>query len=289
MSSDIWNKKDLRPMLLKEIEKPFDSEDFIYEIKFDGIRALIYACDSGVKIISRNGVDMTRLYPELKCISKLVTSKVIIDGEIVVMRDGVPSFSCLQHRNRSIQNIGEMPVTFVAFDILYEDKVLTGLPLIKRKDILSRSLKENEFVQISKVFNVGEKLFENIKKLNLEGIVAKKKDSTYHINSRSDDWLKIKNYKVESFFVCAYSETRGNSISLALGEKTKKGLRYVGNVLLGKNCELAKKIMSSKKTLISPFNDEKIEEKSFLVSKIKVNVKYIEKTTNGKLRHAVIA
>ena len=121
----MFHNYNLRPMLLEEVNQIFQDDDYLYEIKFDGIRALIYVSKNEFKIISRNGKDLTKKYPELKKIQNLVgNSKVIFDGEIIATLNGIPNFSLLQKRNRikkvNSSIIEEIPVSFVAFDILYE-------------------------------------------------------------------------------------------------------------------------------------------------------------------------
>ena len=116
-------------MLLKEIEKPFNSDNYIYELKYDGYRAIVYVSNKEVTVRSRNNKDITKLYPELQSLKKLVSKeKVVFDGEIITMDGNRPSFSKLQARShlKNIIKIKELslnsPVTFIAFDILYLDK-----------------------------------------------------------------------------------------------------------------------------------------------------------------------
>lgn len=277
-------------MLLKETDAPFDSEDYLFEIKFDGIRATIFASPFTFKIISRNRKDITNLYPELRSIQKLVRKDTIIDGEIVSFENNVPSFSKLQERShlkdkRKIQYQSIInPVVFVAFDILYQDKDLIDLKLTQRKKILDK-IEENEVFIKSKTFDKnGIKLFEQIKKLNLEGIVAKKKDSTYEINTRSGSWIKIKNQKKEEFIIGGYEETKGYVISLLLGEYRDNEFCYVGNVALAKKSAIYNKLMKLQKMRKSPFNDYKKSNAIYVSPIIKVKIKYMERTKNNHLR-----
>ena len=109
-------------MLLEEVNEPFNDKNFLYEIKFDGIRALIYVSKNSFKILSRNGTNLTNKYLELKKIQKLVGNhEIIFDGEIIATEGALPSFSLLQKRNKikkiTDKIIEEVPVTFIAFDI----------------------------------------------------------------------------------------------------------------------------------------------------------------------------
>ena len=193
--------KILSPMLLKEIDKPFIDDNYIFELKYDGIRTLLYVSPKTFKLITRNGNDLANIYPELKSVQNIVGKhKVIFDGEIVAFKNGKPSFSELQHRNH-LKNISkiklminEIPVCFVVFDIIYFDKDLTNLTLMERKKILNDFTDTDIFIK-TKMYNDGLKLFKHIKKIGLEGIVAKQKDSKYILGKRVDNWIKINNFK----------------------------------------------------------------------------------------------
>ena len=155
----MFEDKNLKPMLLKEVSKPFNDSKYIYELKFDGIRAIIYASKDEFVIKSRNGVDITQSYPELKSIQKIVRKKeVIFDGEIVILENKKPSFKKLQERSNlknkdKIKDVAlEMPVIFVAFDILFENKELINLPLDKRLKYLSKYEDTNYFIKSKNLF-----------------------------------------------------------------------------------------------------------------------------------------
>ena len=286
----MFNNNKIGPMLLKEIPKVIKSSKYIYEVKFDGIRALIHVSKESFKIISRNGKDITNFYPELKEIQKLIkkNEKVIFDGEIIALKEGKPSFQLLQKRNH-LKNITEdlenqIPVYFIAFDIIYQNKSLINLELLKRKEILNKYQDTNIFIK-TKMYNDGAKLFQRIKKLNLEGIVAKEKDSLYIPNKRVDTWLKIKNIKDGEFYIHGFIFNK-EKYSLFLGEKRKDGLYYVGKVSVGENNDIIKKLKALKKVKGQFINFR--EEGVFVEPNIQVTVTYLEKTKDGKLRHAIL-
>ena len=162
--------------------KPFDSCDWIFELKFDGFRVLMYI-EKDVKIISRNGRDITGDYPELQ---KITTASCVLDGEIIALTDGRPDFNKLMRKDGFIQ--------FVAFDILSLDgKDLTKLPLVQRKEILAGTVTETDRVVLSRYIEAnGIALFHEACVQNLEGVVAKRKNSLYFPGKRTRDWLKIK-------------------------------------------------------------------------------------------------
>ena len=235
----LW-EKEFTPMLLKEVDKPFDSSNYLYELKFDGIRSLIYVSQDTFKIKSRQNIDLTNLFPELKIIQKNIKRKVIFDGEIISLENNLPSFPKLQKRIRLKNKIKvnyyskEEPVIFIVFDILYENKDLTNISLIKRKEILNKYPDNNYFIKSKYIFNKGKKLYQEIKKINLEGIIAKQINSLYYINERTDNWLKIKNYQENTFYIGGYQINK-NTISLLLGEYRDKDFYYVGKATIGMN------------------------------------------------------
>ncbi len=286
----MFEDKNLKPMLLKEVSKPFNDSKYIYELKFDGIRAIIYASKDEFVIKSRNGVDITQSYPELKSIQKIVRKKeVIFDGEIVILENKKPSFKKLQERSNlknkdKIKDVAlEMPVIFVAFDILFENKELINLPLDKRLKYLSKYEDTNYFIK-SKTYKNGEKLFLQIKKLKLEGIVAKEKNSKYYPGKRVDNWLKIKNVKEDYYYVHGY-KFNTNKYSLILGEYKNKKWYYVGKVSVMPNNEIIKKLLklSIRKNILVNYE----EEAKFVRPEYKVLISYLEKTKDGKLRQPV--
>lgn len=276
-------------MLLEEEEKIFQDNHYFYEIKFDGIRALIYVSKNSFKILSRNGNDLTNKYPELREMQKIVGNyEVIFDGEIIATNGGLPSFSLLQKRNRikriSDNLIEEIPVSFVAFDILYDNQDLMGTSLLNRKKTLEKYNDTNFFVK-SKIYDDGKKLFKMVKKVGLEGIVAKKKNSLYFEGERTSDWIKVKNIKVDNFLVHGYLE-KTNTYSLLLGEYKKGVLKYVGKVSVNKKQEIIKKLKKLKKA-----NNQFVNfsaDANFVKPVHTIRVHFLERTHSGLLRHATI-
>lgn len=281
--------KIVKPMLLSESDTVLENDNYIYEIKFDGIRALIYVIDNNIKIFTRNGKNITNLFPELKVITSSVKKNSILDGEIVCLTNNKPDFFKVQKRihlkNKDKIEISSKnnPALFICFDILYYDKDITNEPLYKRKDELSK-INESDYLLKSKVFEDGEKLFKSIKRLDLEGIVCKDKFSTYQVNTRSNSWIKVKNYKVESFFIGGYTDGEKDRFSIYLGEKSNGKLRYVGKVFVSKKDKLYEKL-KNRKSVNNPFLELK-ESINFVKPIQEVKVKYIERNNNNHLREA---
>ena len=290
MNKDLWKNRDFKVMLLKETDKPFNSKDFIYEIKFDGIRALIFAGKNEFRIVSRNGINVTNIFPELTSIKKLCKKNVIFDGEIVSMEKGKISFSKLSKRmhlknkNNIMKESTINPVTFVAFDIIYENKNITTVELLERKKILNK-YKDTEFFVKSVCYKDGIKLFDKVKKLGIEGVVAKYIHGEYHINERTDDFIKIKNFKYGDFFIGGYLENK-NGLSLLLGEYSNSNFIFVGKVSLNKKYSLYERILKLRKSKNYFCN---LSDDAFYVKpSIKCKVQYLEKTENNSLRQPIL-
>lgn len=288
----LWNK-DIKPMLLGEVREVFDSKEYLYEVKYDGIRVLVFVSKDKVVIRSRYGIDITGLFPEMMVLCKMVKGNVIFDGEIIMLDNNKVSFSKLQKRihlknKKTIEFLSKTnPVIFICFDVIYEGKDLINLSLLERKDVLSNYKDNDVFIKSTYVIGDGTKLFNAIKKLDMEGIVAKKINSKYLVNERSDNWLKIKNYKSGNFIILGYiNKEESHVISLVLGEHLNKKIVYVGKVILGKKRNLADKILKMKKSKAVV----KIKDKDVIYIKpeIKCLIKYLERTENGLLRQPFV-
>ena len=284
----MWNKI-LSPMLLSENDTVVVRDDYLYELKYDGMRVLIYVSPKSIKIISRNKKDVTYLFPELNSIKELVNSKCIFDGEIICMDNDKISFSKLQERlhlkntykinNQSITN----KATFICFDIIYKNKDLTNLKLIERKKILDKISDNDVFVKGFYVLKNGKKLFESVKKLDMEGIVCKDINSIYEVGVRSKSWVKVKNIKSDYFYIGGYSyNEKANVFSLYLGEYKDNNFYYVGKVFIAKKNNLFNEL-SKIHTKKNPFYDYD-NNIQFVKVLNKVKIKYIERTKNNHLR-----
>lgn len=288
---DIWKERNWKPMLLQERQKPFNSALYVFELKFDGIRAILFASPKEIRIQSRNGKNMTTLFPELQDIKNMVHKKVIFDGEIVVFENGRDSFSRLQERihlksqKKIERSATEYPVAFVAFDILYENKDLTSLPLLERKKHLENYKDTDYFIKTKMIDEKGIAFFNRVKKMNLEGIVAKLKTGVYSINKRTDDFIKIKNIRQEKFLIGGYEEKKNNILSLAIGEYIGEQFHFVGKVSVSHRHPIYQQIKKLPKTknYFSDFH----ESIHFVKPNIFCMVEYLERTKNNHLRHPI--
>ena len=292
--SDLFDQRGYVPMLIGRSEEAFDSEDYLYEIKWDGTRCLAY-CSDHTELINKRDKLLNDQFPELLTLHRCLSKPAVLDGEIVVFHDGKPDFYALQRREmlRSAFRIRLAQesdlATFIVFDILeYNGKDLTGLPLVKRKEKL-KSFKESETAVCSRVYLYeGEKLYAWTQRQNLEGIVAKDKNSLYQCGRRTSSWIKIKNLKDEDFAVCGYIQKERNVLSLVLGQYQGKTLVYKGHVTLGVSEALLKKKLPV--TTICPFPEtpKNHEHAVWLKPKLVCTVKYMDKTAAGSLRQPVL-
>ena len=202
------------PMKSTLSETPPKGDDWLFEIKWDGVRAICFIDDKKVRMTSRTGNSCERQYPELSVICHQISAKqAILDGEIAVLdKNGVSSFGLIQPRiavadpNAVAHLARRMPVTLFVFDLLYMDGYdLRGVPLIERKRALQSILQPSSVMRYSEHFvNNGEEMLAAAKATGLEGIIAKGAASTYQ-SKRSRDWIKIKIVSQQEFIICGYT------------------------------------------------------------------------------------
>jgi len=232
----------VRPMLATLIEKPFDDADWIFEIKWDGYRALSFLNQGAVRLLSRNQNDMTAQFPELASLPDYVRAdSAVIDGEIVAVDEhGRPSFSLMQqrtrmsHPGRRMTNRGGVPILYYAFDLIYINGYdLRPVNLEERKRLLQEIVaRESELVHFSDDYpEKGTALYQAAQQRGLEGIVAKKRNSCY-VEKRSREWLKIKITQQQECVIGGYTDPRGSrehfgSLVLGLYDKQDR-LVHVG-------------------------------------------------------------
>jgi bifunctional non-homologous end joining protein LigD len=238
---DIFDKKEIKPMLISEMMDPFDSEEFIYEIKWDGIRCVSYLDENGTDMRNKRNKMMIPILPELSELHKQVKVKCILDHELVVLKNGIPEFYEIQKRTlmtkpMKIQlSANRLPASIIAYDILYyKDRDITGLPVTERKKYLEDAVIENNRLIVSRYIETyGIELFNQVKVMGLEGIVAKRKTSTYWQGKRSKDWIKCKVLSTIDCVVCGYIIKEHSMSSLIIGLYDDNILVYKGHVSLG--------------------------------------------------------
>jgi bifunctional non-homologous end joining protein LigD len=291
-------REHYKPMLAKRADEPFDAEDWIFEVKWDGIRAISYINDE-ISIRSRNDKEVRYDFPELEELRTLAKD-CVVDGEIVVMKEGKADFQALSERSktgsaRDAKYLSQKsPVTYVVFDILEKDgKSLVDLPLIERKRLLKEYVREGHYVVLSAfVEKKGKAYYEAALAKGVEGIMAKRKDSPYEAGARSANWLKIKQLLTCDCAVFGYTAGEGTRKwtfgALILGLFGKNAPVYVGKVGTG----FSQKDMES---LLKAFEPLQVKEKTvegvdvaeritWLKPEIVCEVAYQNVTRDGRLR-----
>ncbi|MCL8537907.1 DNA ligase D [Chryseobacterium gallinarum] len=293
----------VEPMLATLVDKPFDDEEWVYEVKWDGYRAVALMNKGKVEIKSRNDKSFNdKFYPVYDELKKFGLD-AILDGEIVVLGEaGTANFGSLQ--NWRSEADGDL--VYYVFDILwYKGKDLKDLSLLERKAILRTVLPESTKILPSEHFETsGITFLEEAKKLGLEGIMAKKKDSVYHTHSRSRDWLKIKANKRQEVVIGGYTLNDDSSklfSSILVGVYEGKKFIYTGKVGTGFNKKIQHEMMELFKPLITkktPFAEEPDVNKpsrfrpdpphatvTWLRPELVCEVSFTELTNDGVMRH----
>ena len=289
------------PMLATAVDTPFDDPGWLFELKWDGYRAIsTIAADGTVAIASRNGNDFTQKFSELASLAGSFSQRpIVVDGEIVVIdAEGRPSFSMLQERVDRFGRTGRAKsmVTYVVFDVLYADgRDLRDEPLIERKRRLASLVTGEGPVLLSKhVATDGTALYEMARERGLEGIVAKKADSPY-VTRRSREWRKIKILSRQEFVIGGWTDGRGSRKhfgSLLVGTYENGALVYAGSVGTGFDAKKLAAIAAKLEPLeteASPFAEPpKTETRAHWTEPTLVaEVSFTEWTHENHLRHPV--
>lgn len=241
-----WFEEKIRPMLGVK-GKPFSSPDHIFEIKWDGTRAIAFVDldNERVRIQNRRLMEIGHRYPEFELLD-FVSENAVLDGEIVVFEGEKPSFYLLQQRDHVESKFKasilakKIPANYLVFDVIYTETNgwLFKTPLEKRKEILSHITSETKRIAlVDYVEGKGEELYERVSKAGLEGIVGKNKFSPYLAGKRSDFWVKIKKRNTGDFIIVGWLEGEGERSgtfgSLILALKSGSDYLHVGQVGTG--------------------------------------------------------
>ncbi len=295
--------EDISPMLATLVDKPFDEEGWLYEVKWDGYRTIVYLQDGEVQMRSRNNKSFNEKFYSLYNALQQWKINAVLDGEIIVINDkGISNFSNLQ--NWRSEADGEL--ILYLFDVLWLDGYnLMNLPLIERKEILSSIAPDSGVIRISESFNAGAtEFFEVAKKLNLEGIIAKRISSIYLPDKRSKEWLKIKTGKRQEVIIGGFTNNEGSNklfSALLVGVNENGILKYTGKIGTGFSQKLQQQMMQQFKPLITdemPFDFEPDINKpsrfrpnppqataTWLKPELVCEVSYAEITPDGVMRH----
>jgi bifunctional non-homologous end joining protein LigD len=288
--------RNIKAMMASLADGPFDGADWIFEIKYDGYRALAFIEDGNADLVSRNDLSFNSLFAPLLPELKKIKHSVILDGEVVVEdKNGNSNFQLLQN----YQNTGSGNLKFYVFDILNLDGQDTrGLTQVERKELLKLLLKNNKSKNIfysDHIEKDGIAFFNKAMEHKLEGIIAKRTDSIYNSGKRSRDWLKIKITQQEEAVIAGITEPKGSRKhfgSLILGAYRNGEFIYIGNCGTGFNDTTLKELYKKIQPLFtgkSPFkertgNTGKIQ---WIKPEVVCQVKFTEWTNDGHMRHPV--
>src|SRR5438477_583645 len=292
----------VEPMLATLADRPFSDPNWLFEIKWDGVRALARIENGDLTLRSRNSIDITQRYPEMASLpTALAARDAILDGEIVALdAQGRGDFERLQERMHvrapSENLVAQIPVVYFAFDLLYCDGYdLREAPLLERKQLLQRLLYTSErFRYADHQLEHGRELFDLAAQNGLEGIVAKRADSPY-VSDRSPYWVKLKITRTVDAVVGGWTEARTSALplgSLLLGLYQGKKLRFIGHVGSGFDAKKLKELSSRLNELAAsacPFDavPETNEKPSWVSPALVARVKFGGWTQEHALRHPV--
>jgi bifunctional non-homologous end joining protein LigD len=289
-------------MLTTTVERPFSDPNWLFEIKWDGVRTLARIEDGALKLISRNGIDVTKQYPELAELPESLSAReAILDGEIVALDEkGHSGFARLQQRMHvrapAPTLVAQVPVTYYLFDLLYCDGYdLRHVPLLHRKEFLRRLLHPGNHIRFSDhQIEQGQELYELAGANGLEGIIGKRSDSLYS-EGRSNSWVKIKQTTTIDAVIGGWTEPRTPGLrfgALLLGLYEGKKLRFVGHVgsgFDGATQESIGKILKEREVGTCTFDEvpDTNEPEHWVKPELVARVKYSEWTPDKRLRHPV--
>ncbi|WP_202078965.1 RNA ligase family protein [Caldalkalibacillus salinus] len=268
----------IKPMLLHKSDHVPEG-DYLYQLKYDGHRCLLsFDLESGTQLYTRRQTNCTVQYPEITEVN-LNAKHAVLDGEMIVLDEGKPCFDSVMTRFRTRnpytieRQRHSLPAQFIVFDVLYYNgKSLLHTPLEERLAILSEIIPETKVISTAKIFDDGHRLFEAAVKMDLEGIVAKKKGSLYELDKRSQAWVKVKHYHYD---VVDIAGIRKGEFAWLLQQDG----RYVGT------CEFVppkerQAFYHISKQLVTEENDKWI----YLAPKVKCQVKFQNYTKKGLMR-----
>jgi len=281
-------------MLAKETDAPFSDKDWLYEIKWDGYRAIAEVHDENVRLYSRNGNTFDASYPYIFESLQALGIDAVLDGEIVAMdENGKSDFQLLQQYDPD----STIPLHYKVFDLLELNGTdTTDLPLTERKALLKKLLPKHPLIDYSDHIEArGEDFFNAARSKDLEGIMAKKADSLYHTGTRTSEWLKIKHHKSQEAVIAGYTApggSRKNFGALVLGAYNGPELIYIGHTGTGFTTQALKDMSAMLKPLVqsqSPFEEvvKTNQPVTWVKPKLVCEIKYTEWTSDGRMRHPV--
>jgi len=280
-----------------------DGDDWLYELKLDGYRALVLKGGDRIQIRSRNNKDLTAAYPGIGAAARrLRAESVVLDGEVVAVdANGRPSFQALQNRSSHPHHT----IVFYAFDLLHLDgRDLTRLPLEDRKQHLADVVHGSGIPLSQFLPGTATEVVDAVQRLGLEGVIAKRRDSRYHAGIRGDAWVKLKLDRQQEFVIGGYRPGPHGLDALLVGFYEGRQLKFAGKVRAGFTPHLRRDVFARLRPLHSskcPFVDlpnskpsrwgggvtvEQMAEMQWLAPKLVCQIRFVEWTVDDHLRHA---
>lgn len=294
------------PMLLERAPQPFNDSGWLFQVKWDGVRNLTLVENGKVRHWSRRLRERTIHFPELADLGRaLGPGRAVLDGELIVLREGKPSFPAILERDLAggvpdPRKVRSVPATLMVFDLLeFRGEELYRRPLAERLDLLQHALPPDERWQAVQSFPgaAGVDLFRAVEASALEGVVAKRLGSFYQPGARSGDWLKIKRKQRTLAVVCGYTNPMGRPGGLILGAYQEGRLRYIGRVGSGLTAENLALIRKNLPEAPRPFDYEPTLRDRFsgppgpvvwTAPRLTLQVEFTEWTEDFKLRDPVV-
>ncbi len=283
----------VRPMLATRANAVFSKPGWIYELKWDGYRMLANIHQGKVNIYSRNGISYNLKFQKICRSLQQIPHDAILDGEVVVVnQDGIPEFQKLQNYHEDTE--GEL--RYYVFDLLFlNGHDITHLPLIERKSLIEGVIEGSEQVfYCDHLESMGNTFYDQAIAAGMEGIIAKKADSSYTPGIRTESWLKIRSTESQEVIICGYTLSGGQLFgSLILGVYKEEELTYAGNCGSGFTDALQRELLETFQPFVrekSPFNKKvnlKGRKPIWLEPELICEVKFSEWTSSGSMRHPV--
>ena len=293
------------PMAAQPVTRLPEGADWLYEPKLDGYRALLIKDGKQVEIRSRNDKDLTKMYPSVAAAGLwLKAEQVVVDGEIVALaEDGRPSFQALQHRGSHPRH----QIVFYAFDVLHlNGQDLMSEPLTRRRTQLPQIIGHDATIRLSlDLPGTASEIVHALRRAGIEGVIAKRKDSTYQPGERSNDWVKLKLARQQEFVIGGYRPDGSIGLdSLLVGYYQDRGLMFAGKVRAGFIPHVRREVVEK----LTPLNVSKcpfanlpdpgagrwgggitadqMGEMQWTKPQLVAQIRFTEWTAEGRLRHA---
>lgn len=291
----------VEPMLATGATTAPVGPEWVYELKWDGIRAIVSISGNQVTVYSRSGTDITPAFPELADLglAAWAAGDTILDGELVVIKQGIPDFGSVVSRmhatdpRRARRNAAENPAALVVFDVLKaQDEDVRDRTWRQRRELLEKLGLAGRSWVTSMVADDPETMMAVSREHGLEGLVAKRVDGRYQSGRRSRDWVKVKHFDTEDFLIGGWRDRRDGHLSLLIGKRDDADdLVYRGQVGTGLATEAAAALraqLESLRTTASPFNTsvEDARDAAWVEPRLVVEVRYTNRDAHGRVRTA---